>query len=214
MLREQKEVVFAKETRYRLGLQKLTETEVMVDGLKKQLTEMQPILEQAQLDTNVLLETVANDQKEADAQQTIVSKDVEAAKIVAQEVSTIAQDCEKDLAVAMPAYEASIKALNALDKKHIQELKSFSSPPPAVSLTLNGVCLLFGAKQEWSDAKKLMGDLQFLEKLKKYDKDNISPKIIKSLKKLMNDPDFTPEHVKNVSVAASSLFVGAGDVHI
>jgi hypothetical protein len=33
--------------------------------------------------------------------------------------------------------------------------------------------------QEWSEAKKLMGDMQFLEKLKKYDKDNIPPKIIK-----------------------------------
>jgi dynein heavy chain len=146
MLKQQKEVVSAKESRYRLGLQKLTETEVMVDGLQKELTEMQPILKQAQLDTNVLLENVAKDQKEADEQQKIVSKDVEAAKIVAKAVSTIKADCEADLAVAMPAYEASIKALNALDKKHIQELKSFSSPPPAVGLTLNGVCLLFGVK--------------------------------------------------------------------
>lgn len=29
----------------------------------------------------------------------------------------------------MPAYYASIKALDALDKKSIQEMKSFSNPP-------------------------------------------------------------------------------------
>ncbi len=55
------------------------------------------------------------------------------------EVSKIKAHYEKDLAVAMLAYEASIKALHVLSKKHIQELKSFSSPPPAVALPLNGV---------------------------------------------------------------------------
>lgn len=37
----------------------------------------------------------------------------------------------KDLDEAMPAYYASIKALDSLDKKAIQEMKSFSNPPQA-----------------------------------------------------------------------------------
>jgi hypothetical protein len=52
---------------------------------------------------------------------------------VTPEVSKIKAHCEKYLAVAMLAYGAFIKALHVLGKKHIQELKSFSSPPPAGS---------------------------------------------------------------------------------
>lgn len=35
----------------------------------------------------------------------------------------------QDLDEAMPAYYAAIKALDSLDKKAIQEMKSFSNPP-------------------------------------------------------------------------------------
>ena len=35
----------------------------------------------------------------------------------------------QDLDEAMPAYYASIKALDSLDKKSIQEMKSFTNPP-------------------------------------------------------------------------------------
>lgn len=35
----------------------------------------------------------------------------------------------QDLDEAMPAYYAAIKALDSLDKKSIQEMKSFTNPP-------------------------------------------------------------------------------------
>lgn len=36
----------------------------------------------------------------------------------------------------MPAYYASIKALDSLDKKSIQEMKSFTNPPQASDFQL------------------------------------------------------------------------------
>lgn len=38
-------------------------------------------------------------------------------------VKVIKDDCEADLAEAMPAYESAVRALDSLDKKSIQELK-------------------------------------------------------------------------------------------
>lgn len=38
----------------------------------------------------------------------------------------------QDLDEAMPAYYASIKALDSLDKKSIQEMKSFTNPPQVI----------------------------------------------------------------------------------
>jgi dynein heavy chain len=205
MLRAQRTIVSGKEKRYTLGLNKLMETEHLVEGLQSQLTDLKPVLLQAQVDTDALLQQVAKDQKEADVQQQSVEKDVEAATIVENEVSTMATDCQRDLDEALPAYESAIKALDSLDKKSIVELKSFKSPPAAVGLTMNAVCLLFGVKQEWGEAKKLMGDMRFLDKLKEFDKDNIPPKIIKSLNKWMMNEEFTPQHIQSVSSACTSI---------
>ena len=45
----------------------------------------------------------------------------------------------------------------------------------------------------------------FLDKLKKFDKDSISDKVIAKVKVLTDNPDFTPEKILKQSVAASGL---------
>jgi dynein heavy chain, axonemal len=57
----------------------------------------------------------------------------------------IKDDCQADLDEAMPAYRSSIKALDALDKKSIQEMKAFNNPPEMVAVCIEAVCILLGA---------------------------------------------------------------------
>ena len=42
----------------------------------------------------------------------------------------------------MPAYEASIKALDTLTKNDISEVKGMKSPPMPVKLVMEAVCIL------------------------------------------------------------------------
>ena len=52
----------------------------------------------------------------------------------------------------------------------------------------------------WGPAKRLLGDMKFLERLKKYDRDNVPPKIIDVIrKKFVTDPEFTPDSVARAS---------------
>ena len=83
----------------------------------------------------------------------------------------------------MPAYHSALKALDKLDKKSIGELKTFVQPPRMVGVVMEAVCLLLGKKKEWSDAKKLLGTLDFLDQLKTYDKDNMKDKLVRKVKK-------------------------------
>jgi hypothetical protein len=209
MLGRQRETVSGNEQRYRGGLQKLAETEDMVAELQETLTKMGPDLKKAAKETEELLVKVDKDQKAADKQQAIVEKDVEEANKVAKSVGIMAEDCQRDLDAALPAYYDAIKALDSLDKKSIQELKSFPKPPPMVAYTLEAVCILFGVKPNWDESKKLMGDSMFMKNLETYDKDNISPKVIKQLKKFVDNPDFMPSEVKKVSSAAMCLCMWA-----
>ena len=105
----------------------------------------------------------------------------------------------------MPAYESAVKALSALDKKSVQELKAFANPPEMVKFTLEAVCILLDIKPDWGEAKKLMSAMDFMDQLKNYDKDNIQKKIIQKVKKYYDDPRFTADGVKSVSSAAMCL---------
>ena len=58
----------------------------------------------------------------------------------------MADDAQKDLAEAMPAMEAAMKALEALNKNDINELKVFNKPPELVKVVMEAVCLLLGVK--------------------------------------------------------------------
>lgn len=205
ILKKQQAKISANERRYRVGLDKLKETEEIVAKLEQSLTEMQPVLEKASVETEKLLIQVTADQKDADAQAAVVEVDVAEANKVAANVKLIKDDCQKDLDEAMPAYESAVKALATLDKKSVQEMKAFNNPPEMVKFTLEAVCILMDVKPDWGEAKKLMSQMDFMDKLKDYDKDNIPPKIIKKVEKYYNDPRFVPDEIKKQSSAAMCL---------
>lgn len=124
---------------------------------------------------------------------------------VAASVKVIKDDCQADLDEAMPAYEAAVDALKTLDKKSLQEMKGFTNPPEMVKFTMEAVCILFDKPPEWVEAKKLLSQMDLMDQLKAYDKDNIPSKIIKKLQKYYTDPRFIPEEVKKISMSAMSL---------
>lgn len=53
-----------------------------------------------------------------------------------------ADDAQQELNLVLPALEAAQKALNALNKNDIIEIKTFTKPPALVQLTMEGVCIL------------------------------------------------------------------------
>eukprot|EP00392_Amoebophrya_sp_AT5.2_P005332 g5341.t1 len=193
--------------RYKIGVKKLGETKVIVDDLKKQLTKMGPEIEQAKIDTAALMEQVEKDQKIASEQAAGCAVEEKAALAQAAEANDIKNSVQRDLDEALPEYYKAIKALDALDKKDITEIKSFAKPPPLVEVVLQAVCLLMGEKENWDSAKKLMNKSTFLDDLKTYDKDALAKdkKKTEKMQKYTKREDFQPDVVKKVSAAAMSL---------
>ncbi|RHY29984.1 hypothetical protein DYB32_004706 [Aphanomyces invadans] len=74
--------------------------------------------------------------------------------------------CEIDQTV--PEIQAAIMSLNKINKLHITEMKSFTSPPDLVCVLLG-----HGASPTWDDALFVLCDMKFLDRLKFFDKDNI-----------------------------------------
>lgn len=55
-------------------------------------------------------------------------------------------ECEGDLAEAMPALEAALSALDTLKPADITVVKSMQNPPSPVKLVMESICVMKGVK--------------------------------------------------------------------
>ena len=58
----------------------------------------------------------------------------------------IKDECQKDLDDAIPACEAALKAIATLDRESLQEMCGSTNPPEMIKLTMEAVCIMFGAQ--------------------------------------------------------------------
>lgn len=52
------------------------------------------------------------------------------------------EDCETQLAVAMPALNAAIAALDTLKQNDISIIKAMANPPYGIKLVMESVCIM------------------------------------------------------------------------
>lgn len=71
----------------------------------------------------------------------------------AQESQTIKIECDNDLAKAMPLVKKAIEALNTIQTKDINELKSLGKPPNPIKKVLHAVCIMCQRKVERTPKK-------------------------------------------------------------
>lgn len=57
-------------------------------------------------------------------------------------------ECEGDLAEAMPALEAALSALDTLNPADISLVKSMQNPPGPVKLVMESICVMKGLRPE------------------------------------------------------------------
>jgi dynein heavy chain len=205
MLSEKRRELGAIRDRLKNGLNKLAETNDLVANMQVELNILGPELKAKAADTEELMIKIGKDQEIADGVRKVVSEEEAIVREVASQTEAIANDAQRDLEAAIPALESAFKALDALEKKDIAELKVFSKPPDAVLMVMEAICILFKCKPDWENSKKLLGDPQLMKKMQEYDKDGIPEAITKKLKKYIDMPTFNPDAVERVSKACKSM---------
>jgi hypothetical protein len=84
--------------------------------------------------------------QEAEAAKAVVQGEEAVANEKAAAAKAIKDECEADLAVAMPLLEAAERALNTLTKNDITEVKAMKNPPKPVKTTMEAVCQMLQIK--------------------------------------------------------------------
>ena len=121
------------------------------------------------------------------------------------EIKAIKDEAQAELGKAMPMLLEAEEALKKINKNDITEIKGYANPHPIVLMVLEAVCILLNEKTDWANIKVVMMDLNFLDKLKSYEKNNVSDNILKKLRAYTTKPDFDPQVVGQKNLASKSL---------
>ncbi|CAF0823905.1 unnamed protein product [Adineta steineri] len=228
--RKQNEIMAAKK-RYVKGLDQLAFAEQQVGKMSIELEALQPQLKESAKETAAMLVDIEVQSRQAgETRETVVAEEaVVNAKAI--DANKLKEECEHDLSAAMPALEAAINALDTLKPADITEIRTMQKPPSTVRKVLASVCVLTNRAPErkpdpdnpgkkiidyWGPAKKALGEMDFINQLKTFDKDHIAPEVMKKLREeYLSDADLEPARVKQASLAAHGLilFVRAMDVY-
>ncbi|RYE98214.1 MAG: hypothetical protein EOO41_02640, partial [Methanobacteriota archaeon] len=189
------------------GISTLHATNAMVAKLKDRLLEMQPALALKRTQAAELLERAATQRAEAEVVASKVTDEETVVRAQAEATAALQAEAAADLSAAMPALNAALAAVESLDKAMINEMKSYSVPPPAVRTVMEAVCVLLSKDTDWDSARRLLGSEKpnFQQMLETYDRDNIPAPTLKRLARYTSSPTMSVDAIRKVSVAAASV---------
>jgi len=181
--------------RYLTGLEKLQFAASQVSVMQAELHALQPKLIDTSAATEKLMIKIERDTVDVEATKEVVAADEALANEAAAAAQAIKDDCDNDLAEAIPALEVALQALDTLKPSEISIVKSMKNPPVAIKMVLEAICIMRGLKPEkrmgpsgktYDDylaaSLKMLGDMKFLDALKEYDKNNIPPAYMKKIR--------------------------------
>lgn len=216
---KQKKIFYIKE-RYLAALEKLSFAALQISEMQKSLADYQPQLEAMTIKAIEMAKQIETETNEVEKASDLVKKDEAIANEQAAAAQVLKLDCEADLAQAIPILEDAISALNTLKPTDITLVKSMKNPPDAIKLVMAAVCVIKDVKPDripdpstgrkiidyWGPSKRILGDMNFLQTLKDFDKDNIKPEIMVKIRKdYLPHKDFKPHTVAKASSAAEGL---------
>lgn len=148
ILKEKREEVMGLKNRYENGFSCLISTEANVSKMQKELEDLQPKLIEASKETEIKEKLVEGEAVAAEKIRVVVAADEAVASKAAGEANAIKEDCENELAIAMPILNSAAKALDCITKNDITDAKKMLKPPEDQRMVLSAVCVLMGLKPE------------------------------------------------------------------
>lgn len=132
-------------------MEKLDSAESQVSIMQTSLEALQPQLVVAATQVEKTMKIVQAESDEAAIVEKNVMEDEEVANEQAKAAQAIKDECDADLAEAMPILNSALAALNTLTPADITIVKTMKNPPKGVKLVMEAVCIVkvkFNISQE------------------------------------------------------------------
>lgn len=190
-----------------VGLDKLRETVVQVEELRKSLAVKRTQLEAKNAQANDKLKRMVADQQDAE-QKKVASLEMSTA--LEQQERAIAERREVvmgELADAEPAVEDAQAAVSNIKKQQLTEVRSMANPPEAVKLSMEAVCILLGHKiDSWKAVQAVLRSDSFISNIVHFDTANLTRQLRDKMRaEYLSRPTFNFETVNRASKACGPL---------
>lgn len=192
------------------GLSRLLATAKDVAALDAELKQQKVVVEQKSVECLAMLKEVQENQTIAEARAAEAAQ----TEIDLQEKSKVIDkeriEAEAELEKALPILAAAEEALNCLEKKDIQEMKSFAKPKDEIVAVAQCVAIMKKRPEiTWASCQSMMGEGNFIESLVQYDKSLLKEGMMKNIKGLLKKLEQSgikePDQLKRMSTAAAGL---------
>lgn len=190
------------------GIEKLQETNEKVQEMEAELQNLRPMLQKKAAETEALLAKLKVDREKVNAAHQQIKAEEEVVNKVRDEATELAAEAQKDLDLAMPFLRGALEAVEDLKNKKsdLAVVKTFVKPPQLVIEIMEAVCLLNGAKPDWSSAKQLLSQTDFFNRLLEVHTKPIPESTLAKIRSMGADPKFEISKVMGVSGSAACLF--------
>ncbi|KAJ3019014.1 UNVERIFIED_CONTAM: hypothetical protein HDU68_010891 [Siphonaria sp. JEL0065] len=190
-----------------VGLDKMKDTVLKVEELRKSLAIKKAELEEKTTLANEKLKKMVTGQQEAEQQKTIALKmqeEIAKQSILIEERSAIVK---RDLANCEPMVAEAQQSVSAIKKQQLTEVRAMGNPPETVKLAMESVCILLGAKiVDWKSVQAIIRKDDFIASIVNYSTDKMTKRIRDEItKNYLSNPKFNFETVNHASVACGPL---------
>lgn len=150
------------------GSEKLLETGVVVELLKKELIEAQPLLEEQCRLTEEKLVQLESASKIANEKREKVEAETSVIQLKTEQIELINNQANSQLAESLPKIQKAENEVRNIDKKELNTLRHLNSPPAMIEFIFSTVCIALEEKYvNWkATGMKMLTDLpKFVEML-------------------------------------------------
>jgi dynein heavy chain len=176
--------------KYEIGLEKLKQTEDEVYRMHKILEDLRPKLAKLSMENNEMLNNLQTKQLEADEKLKFCEMEEQETAIQKNKSDELRSECKIELDRVLPLLHASAQALNKISKDDLTKIRSYTNPPKAVDIVIQGICYLLeedvnvkwkkgeGEGEEkvqdfWEYAKKKMLNDKLIKKIQMFKEEKI-----------------------------------------
>ena len=195
-------------SKLRTGLDKLKDAAETVVDMQVKMSEQQVHLDEMTKANEELVLDLSK--KQADAEEkseraTTREKEVAETKV---NVMQNMKEAEEVLEEAMPAVMLAEKELDKIQKKDMDELRTFAKPSEKIVAVAEMYCVMQGKTASWSNCKADLTNPNFVqEKLKRFQKETITEKRIIAVNAIRaRNKDLTDISIQAASIAAAGLY--------
>ncbi|OAQ30330.1 dynein heavy chain [Linnemannia elongata AG-77] len=205
---EKREDLEEQQRHLNVGLDKLKDTVVKVEELRKSLAIKKNELEVKNRQANEKLQKMVADQQEAEKKKATSIEIQAALEVQNGEIARRTAVVMADLANAEPAVLEAQKAVTDIKKAQLTEVRVMSNPPEAVKMAMESVCTLLGNRLEgWKTVQAIIRREDFISSIVHFDTDrNMTPYMREKMKaEFLSMPNYNFESVNRASKACGPL---------